>query len=181
MPRNLTKFKSYIQVKALRLPHSNAKEQVFLAISRPICSAFSENSDSRVFKILLTMLESVFSRQRLRILSTHLMVRSTMARSVLESVLNQTLCLKALTLIFIRPCLVIKPYLSFLPADSLSNVNKRPTIIKEKTLLKVTSTSYITRFYAKNPDFHEFNNPKMILQCRAKSWLGSTCAKKTIS
>ena len=107
-PRNLTKDLSYFQVEHALFPHLSRMVQSFSAILHPILSALVIKSSSKNSSNLLTMVEIVLARTLLRTFSTHFIVKSTMARSTLDKLLNQTLVLRALDLIFIRSCFVVK-------------------------------------------------------------------------
>jgi len=107
MPRNLTKSASNFHFDACLLPHFWAISHIRSAIWRPVSSALSRNPHPKASRIFSNMLEIVASRRWLRIRSTHLTVKSMIARSVLDRVWNQIFILKALDLTLSKSCLEI--------------------------------------------------------------------------
>lgn len=132
MPRNRMNSRSYFHLKALIFPHFKAISQTSWAISRPIFVAVCRKLGLRFFRILATISEIILLRMRLRTLSTHRMVRSKMPLSTFDKALNQILCLTALVLAFIKPCLVSNEAASPLTLFSTRRILcRRYTFIKD--------------------------------------------------
>jgi len=139
-PRNLIRHLSHFQVEHALFPHLSPMAHNLSTISCPTFSAFVMKSSSKYCKILSTIAPIVLARTLLRMCSTHLIVRSTIALSTLDSALNHTLVLKALDLILARSCLVVKENYLSSPIARVSQLEMRSSIVYMRSvLLKVNS------------------------------------------
>lgn len=99
-PRNLMKSSSVSHSEEFLFPHSWAISTILFDISVPISCALSMKVFCRVLASLPIIWVMVFASVGLLIFSTHFIVKSTMALSVLDRVSYQAPFLRASSLEF---------------------------------------------------------------------------------